>query len=85
VLRKVLDTAAIKLLVDLDSPDLASFLASPIPILADDDDIVQYLTENNRLNGLAMWYRVHGDDVKENIYKFLFLFAINTFIYIIGS
>lgn len=63
-LRKVIDTAIIKLLVDLDSPQLSAFLASPIPILAEDDDIVQYLTETNQLNGLAMWHRVHGEVVK---------------------
>lgn len=62
-------------MVDLNSPKLADFLGSKIPILAEDDDIEQYLSETNQLHGLAMWHRVHGDVIKVGLFSPFVLFC----------
>ncbi len=64
VTRRIMDTAIVKLLVDLGSDQLAAFLASPIPVIVDEDDVLRYLTEHQQMHGLAVFYRMRGDEVK---------------------
>lgn len=62
--RKCLDTACIKLYVDLGLTDgLTEFLNSP-GLMADERDIVKYLTEYEKFHALAVFYRIKGEYVK---------------------
>ena len=62
--RKCLDTGIVKLLVAMGGKGLGDFLKSPIPVLADERDVISYLRDCGDKQALAVFHRTQGDDAE---------------------
>lgn len=68
-MRQCVDTAIIKLYVDLgNGTGLKEFLSSEIPVLADEEEVVSYLKYSKKQHALAIFYKAKGNDVKVDFF-----------------